>query len=502
MPRSNSGFLGWAIVKGLIVPPKKKKKRRNARHKFKHRRVFEVSSTMTRFRQREMPGDGLGQNLTASTVLGTYRTYTNGVLTSTTQQLLSTNPSPSQHFQRVLDEKHPGPPYRTGGPFKAIEYHIPTSERKGYGTYTSDGNPDVSPNQRFEYKGDFFPSSDWGSDNSNIDYVNYGFKQLPNLSAYHTKAFDQLKPTIPKASASQFIYELKDLPRMLVTSANLLHNSWRSFGGGYSTVTMHPSSVADNFLNHEFGWVPFINDLQRFLNTFESQDQHINRITRENGIWIRRRRVLEESETTTLQTRSFITKTQPTSNAASLTPCLRLESYGGSMCRGWTDITETSIVKVWAVGQFTFYRIEFDDKLPSYSDQVMNVRRLLTLYGARINPTVLWKITPWSWLIDWFTNLGSYIQRVDDLMTDGIVSRYLYVMRSESKVISKICHFNFYSGPRTLIWQRRLKTKQREAADSPYGFNTPWNTLSAEKWAILGAVGISRTNSGFISRGA
>jgi len=39
-------------------------------------------------------------------------------------------------------------------------------------------------------------------------------------------------------------------------------------------------------------------------------------------------------------------------------------------------------------------------------------------------------------------------------------------------------------------------------ADGPYGFNVPWNTITPRQWAILGAIGISRTSSGFISRGA
>jgi hypothetical protein len=61
---------------------------------------------------------------------------------------------------------------------------------------------------------------------------------------------------------------------------------------------------------------------------------------------------------------------------------------------------------------------------------------------------------------------------------------------------------NFYSGPVTLQFQRVLSTKQRELADSPYGFNVPWKDLSLRQWAILGAIGISRSNAGYISRGA
>jgi hypothetical protein len=68
--------------------------------------------------------------------------------------------------------------------------------------------------------------------------------------------------------------------------------------------------------------------------------------------------------------------------------------------------------------------------------------------------------------------------------------------------MTKTCHLNFYSGLLTLNFQRRLLTKQREVADSPYGFNTPWNSLSPRQWAILGAIGFGKSPTGFLSRGA
>lgn len=160
--------------------------------------------------------------------------------------------------------------------------------------------------------------------------------------------------------------------------------------------------------------------------------------------------------------------------------------------------------RVWAVGSFKYFRPEFDIALLNDDSFQMwaSVQRLLTLYGANITPTLLYKITPWTWLIDWFTNLGDHIQRLDDFVQDGITSRYLYVMDTEEQWQTKTCVLNFFSGSVSVNFQRRLVTKQRRAADSPYGFNAPWNNLSLRQFAILGAIGISQSNGGFISRGA
>jgi hypothetical protein len=121
----------------------------------------------------------------------------------------------------------------------------------------------------------------------------------------------------------------------------------------------------------------------------------------------------------------------------------------------------------------------------------MSVKRQLLLFGLRINPTHLWQIMPWSWLIDWFTNLGDIIARVDEQFNDGMVAKYLYVMRSQNTTIRSNHSYNFWSGTQTFSFERSLLTKQRRSADSPYGF-VLGGDLTTSQWSILAALGLSR----------
>jgi hypothetical protein len=346
-------------------------------------------------------------------------------------------------------------------------------------------------------------------------------------------AWDKLKPVIPKASLAQFIYELKDLPGMLETSANAFHGQWRALGTAsefnplaidvldrgqfgrhrpfrqISIPIMHPDEVADHFLNHSFGWVPFISDLQKFLNVWNNTTKYISDIVRDNGVFVRKRRVLEESDDTSLETFTGVDSgTIPSSEmrGPSGFPLCKVMTVGGVSQKGFMTFSTRTIKRTWACGSFKYYRPEFDPSIymadDSNFDDLQTVQRLLTLYGARINPTLLYKITPWTWLVDWFTGLGNYIQRLDDFVQDGIVARGLYVMQTQQKIMTKTCVLNFFSGPVTLKFQRELTFKQRELADSPYGFDVPWQNLSPRQWAILGAIGISRSSHGYISRGA
>jgi hypothetical protein len=456
---------------------------------------------MSRYREtanshsKSFHGFSSGKKPKAGSKIGTFKQYTNNQLVSTSNILLTGTPEDSKSLTRTWDQLNPGPPYRGGGPFASISFDLPSSQVQGVGTYSSAG---AFGSSRFEYSGGFVDDGQWGADSS-ANYLSVG---VPDLSGYDSRAWDELKPRVSKASLAQFIYELKDLPGQLETSANLLANSWRSFGGGYSGVVMHPKSVADNFLNHEFGWVPFISDLYNLFDVYSQSEKYISDLVAQNNTWVRKSRVLEQSDTEKLEHRGYSSGTDPSSGSFQIGGICNSYQLDGLPCKGHFDIRSRISSRVWAVGSFKYYRPEFDSSLADFASEWNNAGRLLTLYGMRINPTLIYKVTPWTWAVDWFSQFGKFIQRQDDFISDGIVSRFLYVMRETKRFMTKTSHLNFISSPVTLNWRRTFSMKQRKVADSPYGFDLTWNNLSIRHWSILAAIGITRQGSGFISRGA
>ncbi len=478
-------------------------------------RHYQVRNVHDRYRERSLPGSG--RNIIAGvTKLGVYKTYTDSVLQSVVPQWATGSAFESLQLQRTWDQVNPGPPFLTGGPFKSIIYRVPTCEMKGQGTYSSavtdNGWPIGHPNRHTDlkqYVGKFSCSSDWGNDLLS-QYTNSSLSSFSPLSAYHSAAWDQLKPKIEQANVGQFLYELRDLPGQLATTANLFNNLWKDHTGEIfgvfanrrnRDVLFMPSNLADNFLNHHFGWAPFVGDVLKMVNTFLDLQSHIERLSRDNGSWMKRYRVLEEGTTETLIRRSYGSLTEPSDGIFPLTQICDSMTVDGISCKGLTDIRVRDQSRVWAVGSFRFYLPEFDSSGDRFRNPMLDLQRILTIFGARITPTLLWKITPWTWLIDWFTNAGSFVRRLDDFVVDGITSRYLYCMKQSDHYVTKTCMMNIHSGSLVLTWARQLGLKQREAADTPYGFNSPWNSLSGKQWAILAALGITRTNSGFLSRG-
>jgi hypothetical protein len=153
-------------------------------------------------------------------------------------------------------------------------------------------------------------------------------------------------------------------------------------------------------------------------------------------------------------------------------------------------------MRVWAEGSFRYYRPELDPNHDSFPGELAQAKRLLLLYGARINPAVIYRVMPWTWLIDWFTGLGRNISILNSAYEDQVAARYVYIMCHQKVKVSQTGTIFFQSGDHRINWDRFYETKFRESADSPYGFSLPWSGLTPKQLAILGALGISRVSWG------
>lgn len=508
-------LVGYKVTVSPPRDPRKTWKRAKRRHR--RMSVQNFVGYFSRYRERDLDSGTFligrhDQQITHSSILGrTYNVLNNKTVSSVTM-ITGANLKPSINMEKTWDNTNQGPPYRGGGPFRNLVCHLPQSAKVGTGTFNNLGSSGTNQSSYGVYEGSFVDDGEWRAGPSYESIRDRSFSTFTNLSPFHTLAWDKCKPQVPKGNLSQFLYELRDLPGQLKTTASALHLRWADLSRGqgergFMLPYMQPREVADHFINHEFGWKPFISDIVKLIDVFNHTEKHISDLVRDNGIYIRKRRVLDESESVSSFTWLPQSATVPGSSSL-------VDPNGRLMCRiqstpvgsgtGLTTFTTRTRKRVWAVGSFKYYRPEFDERLfdGNSFDLFMSLRRLMTIYGLRLSPTLIYKLTPWTWLVDWFTNFGNHLQRLDDFVIDGIVARYLYIMNHEETEVTKSCTLNFFSGPITVQFQRRFSLKQREVADTPYGFASPWNSLSPRQWGILGALGFTRVSNGFISRGA
>jgi hypothetical protein len=156
------------------------------------------------------------------------------------------------------------------------------------------------------------------------------------------------------------------------------------------------------------------------------------------------------------------------------------------------DLTKTvkTVSKTWFEGRFKYNLATGEDTRSQIRLAASKAEHLL---GLRLTPEVLWDLTPWTWLTDWFFNLGDILTNVTAFGTDELSLNRAYIMCTKyTDVTYDLTGIGFASGSAGTISQTfRTETKMRLKA-FPYGFGVTFTALSPRQIAILAALGITR----------
>lgn len=326
------------------------------------------------------------------------------------------------------------------------------------------GQP-LAPGSGFHYSGPLFAGGVTGVN----DWPSAQILSAAELDALGTSIIAGILPTNPLSGALVALGELRSegLPTVPILG------SWRD-------RTRIARSAGNEYLNHQFGWVPLVNDLKAFSNVVSNHDDLVKQYERNSGRRIKRR-VTFPIETTVVSE----TKTN-----AKLSP-----NPPSSIYVSGTDVrtkTDKKIVRHWFSGAFTYY-------LPPYvknGDNSKRNRQLRNyLYGTRVTPEVIWDLTPWTWAADWVGNFGDVLHNISAFHNDGLVMQYGYIMSQQIHDVTYTwdgVEFKTYPGHkyvasvtyRTIVKQRRVAT--------PYGFGLDTGLFTDRQWSILAALGITR----------
>jgi len=443
---------------------------------------IEMASSFTRIRKRIIPlykkGEvELGYFNSAITDSGKFVSWHPNRINVQTYNFSDV---PYDEAKITMDNVHPGPPYRNGGPFRTLKlkWSSPYYGVHGIGTYVrNDGL------QR--YVGGFGPPT------NNQFLTSSGLYDLsvvlienspafPSMSGLGDKGYSRTKPKLEQASAFVFAREGGDTPRMLKTTAKGFSDIWKLMGGSTSSRIMDPKKIADQFLNQQFGWKPFLSDLRKFDDVIQNSARYIENISNRNGLWTRKRVTLEDVSTDVRIA---------SGTGVSLAPVLPGEYFSSQPT--W-EVREITRSHAYAVGKFYYYNPAFDKSLADNLSGWNHAMRAITLAGARPTPSNVYKSIPWTWAIDWVSNVGLHVDFISDMLVDSVACQYLYVMKTETKIRRYIQYLPFPSRPLTLTFDRFTESKQRQEGTGPYGFSLSWDDLTPRQLAIAAALGISR----------
>jgi len=396
----------------------------------------------------------------------------------------------SRFIERTWDALHPGPPFKEGGPFSNFKSREPWGDIQGQGSY-SNGGPVGSI--RREYTGGFAPSSFGASGFNGLDMSNIGSDTTKDSqydpSAYGPGAWNKFKPKPSDSTSLVALIELKDTPEMLRTTAEGFHNIWKAMGGHPSLFA--PKHVANQFLNHEFGWVPFLSDLHKMHDTFTYQDRRLDQFKADNGKWVRRRgtvRVdsgIRDIDNHEGDNAPLVMPTPPT-EVVRFPYADRPAKWG----RTTTYVQYEDIVTFSA--SFKYWVPSFEH--PG-NDPIKNGINRLRALGLTPSPTALYKVIPWTWLVDWFSTTGTVVSNYFDGMLDNLIAKYAYVMReTHSFAVNESTIHLLTEGEKhdvRCMWYQQIDTKCRTEA-SPFGFGLSPSDFTGKQNMILNAILLSR----------
>lgn len=265
-----------------------------------------------------------------------------------------------------------------------------------------------------------------GTVNSGYIYDNYPLGPFGGITPYHlgassiepddvysaTKVASDTNPSNPDVSVPTFVFEtVKELPKMLLDAGETMFLPDKR---PKRARRENPLPQGDSVVAYNFGWGQLFSDVAKildFVDLFDKRVTQINALYDKGGL--KRNRTVWTSTV-----------------GPFIDPSYTLNSQGGLVHARYTVKSE---YKKWVAVRWTpLDRIN----IPSSAEQVEKARYLV--HGWRIDPFDIWNALPWSWLVDYFSNVGDFLGACSNTAGNQLSSCcvMLKVTTNESMVIT------------------------------------------------------------------
>lgn len=278
------------------------------------------------------------------------------------------------------------------------------------------------------------------------------------LTAAGATAMSRVLPTNPSFGLSRSLGELRNDGLPTIISLDTLKDKagyLRNSGGEY--------------LNVEFGWLPLVSDLLGFARAVKSSNRVLANFRKGSDRHIRRRYSYPQQTATQTALGSAAVSCNPTGQVWS----------GASV--------STTSYEVEFSGSFKYHVPMGDDLSSQMLRWESEANKLL---GSRLTPKLVWDLTPWTWATGWFSNMGSVINNVSSLGSDGLVVEYGYITDRLINV-GDMSAWVDWNGKHFSCSSRCTTKDVRRYRATPFGFGFDMTALSPTQDAVLVALGLS-----------
>jgi hypothetical protein len=279
---------------------------------------------------------------------------------------------------------------------------------------------------------------------------------------------------------------------LLVTAIELLRGDvpsvLKNFRKMMSGAKSARNTLGSDYLNIQFGWTPLIQEYTNVLRVGLTLDRAVYAET------YRRKRNWDGPFHDGHITSNVILN-------SSGTPWGTAGSSRGSIWGGAGFGVTFTVDGTWRESEDYHWSSRYTGlakpslKANSQSDQATDVFKRLGLVD---DPRLLWDLTPYSWLADWFTTIGDSITNANAYAPlNGKYSvdfAYLHTQRTLN-ARAVLCGLAI---PTSNVWNvtngacSYLGTGRWRSRATPFGFGTQLASLNASQYGILVALGLAR----------
>lgn len=297
------------------------------------------------------------------------------------------------------------------------------------------------------------------------------------VNSYGAEAFAALKPDTPDFSPVASLFELRE-------QHGSLRERWRELLAHIAGKR----GLGRYWLALNFGYLALLGDTLSFVNAFGNGKKRFEQLLRDAGRPVRRRRSLRNRDDSASDELHSDVATLGTAYHPSMVPVHVSQCYGGGFASHKGTASRTT--KVWCVGKSRFY-------LPPGPQDSVEWKRDMArrILGLQLTPSAVYNCIPWSWLVDYFTGLGHFMDAVSDGIADRVVFEYAYLMHEEKHEMTHECTQYVWTSPSTTgpvsAYRRETEVRKSRIVASPFGFGLKHEDLTPRQAGILGALGLT-----------
>lgn len=354
----------------------------------------------------------------------------------------------------------------------------------GTSSFQAAGLPDIPGIFRVSGNSRQFPYAD--SPLTRARLTNFGTGQIAGLNPLKRKAtilttlLELARGDIPRAFSSLAKHQ-KDI--MFLRTK---YHDFESFNRALKSAKLAGKDAGDDYLNVIFGWSPIIRDLENAFDilTGISKLLYVSNTSRR-----RIRRVVTTWNTNSRQTVEWSLRGSLIGMGDGSNLTERTEIFGTLGFNSLnlpTDYGVSGKLSVQTTARFTLGQ-KPSATLNGYLD------RAADLFGLKLTPEVIWELTPWTWMLDWFSNIGNVVSNLNSRLVSNVILNYGYTtgVLDFTSVASAVPTAGMTGSPLLVVSDHHLVKSRIQS--NPFGLFVDPASLTASQWSILAALGLSRS---------